>query len=73
MNHVEMLLTESGVPEAEKKWLLWCLEVEHFTGLNSLDGDLLEDGYSLDSYFEMYQKGFTPVMASIATELVSVF
>lgn len=53
--HLETWQAETATPAGEREWLAWVDAVAHALGLDNLDGDRYEDGYSLDhahSYFE---------------------
>lgn len=41
-------------------WLRWCRKVEGLLGIKTLDGDQIEDGYSLDFANEAFDDGYTP-------------
>lgn len=44
----------------EIRWLAWIDEAEALFG-HSLDGDQEDDGFSLDSAYDAYREGLTPV------------
>ena len=44
----------------ERRWDRWRQEVEKLLGLSTLDGDQIEDGYSLDFANEAFDDGHTP-------------
>ena len=62
MNHVEVWEAEVFVSATEAAWLAWIDRVEELLG-HSADGDLGEDGYSMDTFWGMFQRGLSPEMA----------
>ena len=52
-DHLDIWAGESTVPSA---WERWADEAERVAGV-SLDGDQIDDGYSLDDAYEQYLKG----------------
>ncbi len=51
-------VTRESVEDA--RWERWCNEVEKLLGIETLDGDQLEDGYSLDFALDHYEDRETP-------------
>lgn len=56
MNHLETYQFEVYVPKSERDWLSWAGTVESMLG-HTLDGDLSEDGYSLDRAYDHFKLG----------------
>lgn len=44
----------------ERRWLLWLSQVEALLGVDSLDGDQENNGYSLDFASDAFDRGETP-------------
>lgn len=53
--------------QADRAWLRWCAVVERRLG-HDLDGNQVEDGYSLDYAYEAYQGGMSAL--DYATEVL---
>ena len=52
---------EMGEPSpADQAWERWTSRVEKLLGIETLDGDQLQDGYSLDFANEAFDDGHTP-------------
>lgn len=56
MTHLEVYQLERYVPKHEREWLNWAKRVECLLG-HSLDGDLSNDGYSLDRAYSHFILG----------------
>jgi hypothetical protein len=56
MNHIQNYQHELYVPQNERDWLEWASAVERHLG-HSLDGDLQENGYSLDRAYGWFLTG----------------
>lgn len=65
MNHIEVWEAENHNPAAT--WETWISKVEAIAGIDA-DGNLSEDGYSLDTFLDMFEAGWTPKEAAEATE-----
>lgn len=66
-NHMELWTDETYIPREELQWYNWIGNVERATGLDP-DGDLAEDGYSMDSFYLMFEQGWSVTNAVIATK-----
>ncbi len=64
MNHLELGAVETHIPEDEHRWYRWLKDVENRTGINDLDGDQIEDGYSLDQCYGLWEAGVPSRVAS---------
>lgn len=51
-----------SVSPADLAWERWIDEVENLLDQNP-DGDQAEDGFSLDGFYELWEKGRTPAEA----------
>lgn len=56
--HAQTWEHESSMCEPDE-WELWVDKVEAVVG-HSLDGNLVEDGYSIDNAYEAWEAGQTP-------------
>lgn len=56
MNHLEAYQYEVHVPIQERDWLNWAARVENSLG-HSLDGDLSENGFSMDRAYSTFLLG----------------
>ena len=56
MNHLEFAAYESAQVVSSDPWLAWC---DHFRALigGDNDGDISENGYSLDESFDAFEAG----------------
>ena len=59
MNHIEFGLNESRQAVTETEFEKWAREAEAIMR-HDLDGDETIDGYSLDSAFDAFERGFSP-------------
>jgi hypothetical protein len=57
--HMDVWRAEDTTPSA---WETWAGKVETLLG-HDLDGSLKEDGYSLDTAYDMWREGLTPLQA----------
>ena len=70
MNHIELGLQESKQATEPDAFSIWCDKVCDILNIADLDGDMVEDGYSLDSAYETYAKGATPeAYASVVSSI----
>jgi hypothetical protein len=61
-DHIAVWEAETFESPSERAWLRWIDEVEKLAG-HDLDGDQAEDGYSMDGFHELFEKGRTPEQA----------
>jgi hypothetical protein len=59
MNHIEFAELETASLAAGSEFEAWCEKAEKILG-HDLDGDEVNDGYSLDGAFDWYDGGDTP-------------
>ncbi len=55
---------EMDVDTSDRPWLRWLSRVEKLTGLDDLDGDGREDGYSLDQCYDWFEARWTAERAA---------
>lgn len=60
-DHLSIYAAESAALEPTG-WESWIGQAENILG-NSADGDQEEDGYSLDSFYQLFEQGLTPADA----------
>ena len=63
MEDDHMALWRSENDDSDSDWLYWIAKVEALVG-HDLDGSQTEDGYSLDTAYEMYEAGLTALQAA---------
>ncbi len=61
-DQLDLMVSETTLPYRELAWLNWIEEVEAIIG-KSADGDQVEDGYSIDGFYALWERGLTPAMA----------
>lgn len=61
-DHFVIYAAEAATP-ADLAWERWIDEVENLLDRNP-DGDQAEDGFSLDAFHELFEKGRTPAEAT---------
>jgi hypothetical protein len=61
-DHVDIYAAESAAL-APTTWERWISAVESHLG-HSADGDIREDGYSMDTFHDMFEAGLAPYPAS---------
>lgn len=64
--HMELWEIEYDETEQQMSWFEWSNEVELLKSHN-LDGDLMKDGYSFDTFCEMWVRNWSPEQAAYAT------
>jgi hypothetical protein len=57
-------LERDGDAAEQRRWERWLSRVSVLTGIDNLDGNEPEDGYSLDGLYDRYIDGFTPTHAA---------
>lgn len=62
-DHADIYAAETAALEPTD-WERWIDRVKQLMG-HDADGDLIEDGYSLDTFGDMYEAGLTPEQASM--------
>lgn len=62
--HLALWRFETSSSGFDNRWEAWLRKVEELTGLDSLDGDEEEDGYSLDTAYDLFAADFTPEEAA---------
>jgi hypothetical protein len=57
--HLEVWAAETHVSPSDKSWYKWIKAAEKLAR-HHMDGDEKENGYSMDSAFDAWEKGDTP-------------
>lgn len=55
--HMETWTHETRQTPVEESWMEWITEIEIATGF--VDGNVAEDGYSIDLYYDLWKQGKT--------------
>ena len=63
----ELIRNENPETSQDKRFQEWCDKAAKLLGVNDLDGDEKEDGYSLDSAFDAFTNEITPLEYSEKT------
>lgn len=62
-DHLDLWAAETAAMEPTD-WEHWASALENIVG-HDLDGDQAEDGYSYDSFYDMWKDGLTPAAAAL--------
>jgi hypothetical protein len=63
MDDDHMAVWEAEQDDSDRAWTTWVTDVERLIG-HDLDGSLNEDGYSLDTAYDMWKQGLTVLQAA---------
>ena len=70
-SHLATWQAETAVPASERAWLAWIGRVEALLG-HSADGDQRTDGYSMDGFYELWQRGRSPELALVLIRRLTI-